>query len=50
VEANPLGRPAMWRGRPATTWHQTDFSKLMEVLFTPINTPLTVKVDTHTIT
>jgi hypothetical protein len=32
---------------PATTGHQTDFSKSMEVPFTPINTPLTLKVDTH---
>jgi hypothetical protein len=47
VEAAPLGRLAMWLGRPATTWHQTDFSKSVEVPFTPINTPLMVKVDTH---
>jgi hypothetical protein len=33
-------------GRPATTWTQTDLSKSVEVPFTPINTPLTVKVDT----
>jgi hypothetical protein len=40
VEAALLGRPATWLGRPAaTTWHQTDFSKLVEVPFTPINTP-----------
>jgi hypothetical protein len=41
-------RPRRWRksveasppGRPATTWHQTDFSKLMELPHGPINTPL----------
>jgi hypothetical protein len=46
--------PSRWRqlmeaaptGWLATTWHQTDLSKLMEVPFTPINTPLMVKVDT----
>jgi hypothetical protein len=32
--------------RPATTWHQTNLSKSVEVSFTPINTPLMVKVDT----
>jgi hypothetical protein len=41
VEAAPLGRPATIR-------HQTDLSKLVEVPLTPINTPLMVKVDTHT--
>jgi hypothetical protein len=48
--------PSQWRmlveaappGRPATTWSQTDLSKSVEELFTPINTPLTVRVDTHT--
>jgi hypothetical protein len=48
MEADPLDRPATWLGSPATTWHQTNFSKLVEVSFTPINTPLMVKVDTHT--
>jgi hypothetical protein len=47
VEATPLSRPARWLGRPITTWCQTDLSKLVEVPFTPINTPLVVKVDTH---
>jgi hypothetical protein len=46
VEAAPPDRSATWLGRPATTWHQTDHSKLVEVPFTPMNTPLMVKVDT----
>jgi hypothetical protein len=46
VEATPLGRLAMRLGRPASTWCQTNFSKSVEVPFTPINTPLKVKVDT----
>jgi hypothetical protein len=46
VEADPPGQPAMWLGYPASTWLQTDPSKSMEVPFTPINTPLMVKVDT----
>jgi hypothetical protein len=48
VEATLPGRLATWLGRPATTWHQTDLSKSVEVPFTPINTTLTVKVNTHT--
>jgi hypothetical protein len=36
--------PATWVGRPATTWCQTDLSMSVEVPFTPINTPLMVKV------
>jgi hypothetical protein len=46
VDAAPLGRPAMWLGRPTTTWRQTDHSKSLEVPFTPINTPVMVKVET----
>jgi hypothetical protein len=46
VEATPLDRLAMWLGCPATTWHQTDISKSVEVPFTSINTPFTVNVDT----
>jgi hypothetical protein len=46
VEAAPPGRPTMWLGRPATNWRQTSLSKLVEVAFTPINTPLTLKVET----
>jgi hypothetical protein len=46
VEAAPPGRPVMWLGRMATTWCQTDLSKSVEVPFTPINTPLMVKVNT----
>jgi hypothetical protein len=32
--------------RPATTWCQTNLSKSVEVPFTPINTPIMMKVDT----
>jgi hypothetical protein len=46
VEATPPGRPATCLGRPATTWHQTDLSRSVEVPFTPINTPFMEKVDT----
>jgi hypothetical protein len=28
VEAAPTEQPAMWLGQPATTWHQTDLSKV----------------------
>jgi hypothetical protein len=42
VEATPLGRPA-------TTWHQTDLSKSVEVPFTPIDTPLMWKSEHHTL-
>jgi hypothetical protein len=48
VEAAPPGRLDTWLSRPATTWCQTNLSKSVEVPFTPINTPLTVKVETHT--
>jgi hypothetical protein len=46
VEAAPPDRPTMLLGRSVTTWRQTDFSKSVEVPFTPINMPLTVQVDT----
>jgi hypothetical protein len=46
VEAAPPGRPTMWFGHPASTWCQTILSKSVELPFTPINTPLTVKVNT----
>jgi hypothetical protein len=46
VEASPPGRPTTWLGCPGTTWNQTDLSKSVDVPFTPINTPLIVKVDT----
>jgi hypothetical protein len=36
----------MWLGLLASTWHQNDLSKLVEVPVTPINAPLTVKFDT----
>jgi hypothetical protein len=39
VEATPPGWLAMWLGHLATTWRQTDLSKLVEVPFTPKNTP-----------
>jgi hypothetical protein len=48
-------RPRWWRksmeaappSQPATTWHQTDFSKSWELPYGPINTPLQWKrVDT----
>jgi hypothetical protein len=48
VEATPPGRPAMWLGRSATTWCQTDLSKSVEVPFTPINTPSRWKSTHHT--
>jgi hypothetical protein len=46
VEAAPPDWPATWLGRPTTTCHQTNLSKSMKVPLTPINTPLTVEVDT----
>jgi hypothetical protein len=46
VEAVPPCRPTTWLGRQTFTWRQTDLSKSMEVPFTPLNTPLTVKVET----
>jgi hypothetical protein len=46
VEAAPPGWPATWLGQSATTLCQTDLSKLVEAPFTPINTPLMVKVNT----
>jgi hypothetical protein len=42
---HPGGQPRGLVGR-LTTWHQTNLSKSVEVTFTPINTPLMVKVDT----
>jgi hypothetical protein len=49
-------RPRWWRksveaappGRPATTWHQTNFSKLLELPHSPINTPLWLENRRHT--
>jgi hypothetical protein len=46
VEAALPSRPATWLDRPTSTLHQTDLSKSVEVPFTPINIPLTVKVNT----
>jgi hypothetical protein len=48
VEAKLIGWPAMWLGRPVTTWHVTASAKSVELPHGPINTPLPVKVDTHT--
>jgi hypothetical protein len=45
VEATTPSRAATRLDRLATTWCQTDLSKSVEVPFTPINSPLTVKVD-----
>jgi hypothetical protein len=48
MEAAPPDWPATWLGRPATTWCQTNLSESVEILFTPVNIPLTVKVEiTH---
>jgi hypothetical protein len=37
----------MWIGWPATTWHQTDFSKLVELPHDFINTPYGGNEETH---
>jgi hypothetical protein len=39
VGTAPPGRPTTWLGRLATTWHQTDLSKSVELPHGPINTP-----------
>jgi hypothetical protein len=44
-EEKPQSMEVAPPGRPDTTWCQTDLSKSVEVPFTPINTPLTVKVE-----
>jgi hypothetical protein len=46
VGATPPSHLATCFGHPTTTWRQTDLSKSVEVQFTPINTPLMVKVNT----
>jgi hypothetical protein len=46
VNGGPIHPYKYPTGRPATTWHQTDLSRLVEVPFTPINTPIMMKVDT----
>jgi hypothetical protein len=48
VEAKPHGRPALWLGWLATTWQVTDLTKSVTPPWTPINTPLLVKIRTHT--
>jgi hypothetical protein len=40
VEAAPPSRSARGLGGPATAWHQTDFSKSVELPHNPINTLL----------
>jgi hypothetical protein len=48
VEAELIGRSAMWLGQPTATRRVTYSAKLVELPHGPINTPLPVKVDTHT--
>jgi hypothetical protein len=48
VEAELIGRSATWLVQPATTWRVTASAKLVELPHGPINTPLPLKVDTHT--
>jgi hypothetical protein len=48
VEAELISRLATWLGRPAATLRVTASTKLVELPHGPINTPLPVKVDTHT--
>jgi hypothetical protein len=48
VEAAPPDRPAMWLGLPATTSHQSNLSKSVELPHGPINTPDVGNERTHT--
>jgi hypothetical protein len=48
VEAAPPSWPATWLHRTATTGHQTDLSKSMELPHGPINTPYGGNKRTHT--
>jgi hypothetical protein len=48
VEAKLIGRPATWLGWPTATWWVTTSAKSLELPHGSINTPLPVKVDTHT--
>jgi hypothetical protein len=48
VEAKLNGRLATWLVRATTTWHVTTLAKSVKLPHGPINTPLPVKVDTHT--
>jgi hypothetical protein len=46
VEKVVGGHSTQQAGHSASTWCQTDLFMSVEVPFTPINTPLMVKVDT----
>jgi hypothetical protein len=48
MEAKLIGQLATWLGQPATTWQVTTLAKSVELPHDPINTPLPMKVDTHT--
>jgi hypothetical protein len=48
VEAELIGRPSTWLGWQAATWRVTASTKSVELPHDPINTPLPLKVDTHT--
>jgi hypothetical protein len=48
VEAELIGHLAMWLGWPTTTWQVSASAKSVELPHGPINTPLPMKVDTHT--
>jgi hypothetical protein len=48
MEAEPHGWLATWLGRLATTWQVIDITKSVTPPWTPINTPLSVEIRTHT--
>jgi hypothetical protein len=48
VEAELIGRLAMWLGRPTTTWRVTASAKSVELQNSPINTPPYRLKSTHT--
>jgi hypothetical protein len=48
VEAELIGQSTTWIGLPATTWRVTASAMSVELPQGPINTPLPMKVDTHT--
>jgi hypothetical protein len=48
VEAELIGQSAMWLEQLAATWRVTASAMLVELPHGPINTPLPVKIDTHT--
>jgi hypothetical protein len=49
VEVELIVWPTTWLGRPATTWRVTASAKPLELPHGPINTPIPVKIKTHTI-